>query len=502
MSLIGMDIGSTNCKAILFDAEGGQLASASREYPEVYPGPAMLELDPELVWNAIVEVLRSVAAEAGADPVKAVCFSSLGEAFTPVAADGGFLHNTICSADNRAVAQSDGWHETLGAPRVFEITGMPLHPSYTLNKIMWLREHRPDIYRSIHKCLLWPEIVHRRLGLEPRLDWTLAGRTMAFDVVGKCWASEVLRAADVSPELLATPIRPGDVVGELGREGAALTGLPPGCLVVAGGHDQPMNALGAGVIREGMAVDGMGTVECVTVAFEKPVLTETMRTHNYCCYPHAHADLYASLAFTYTSGAILRWFRDQFGRAEVAAARTEGRDVYEVLLADLPADPTGLYLVPYLAGSGTPYMDPLAKGVLVGLTLGCDRKTFIKGLLEGTCYELALNVQGLADAGVSIGRLRCTGGGSRSPYWLQLKADITGHECVTLNVSESGCQAAAMLAGVQAGVYASVEEAVGLLVKENACFEPRPAEHRRYREHFEIYRDVWPAVRDVVHKMR
>lgn len=502
MSLIGMDIGSTNCKAILFDAEGRQLAGASREYPEVYPGPAMLELNPELVWAAIREVLGSVAAQASGDPVQAICFSAIGEAFTPVAADGSFLHNTICSADNRAVAQADSWRDTLGAQGVFGITGMPLHPSYTLNKVMWLRENRPDVYARTWKNLMWPEIVHLRLGLEPRLDWTLAGRTMGFDVARRRWADGVLQAADVSPEAFATPIRPGDVVGSIGQRAAEETGLPVGCLVVAGGHDQPMNALGAGVIREGMAVDGMGTTECVTVAFDEPVLTETMRTHNYCCYSHAHADLYCSIAFNYTSGALLRWFRDQFAQADMARAQAEGSDVYDVMLSDLPAAPTGLYLVPYLAGSGTPYMDPLAKGVLVGLTLGCDRKTLIKGLLEGTCYELALNIRELADAGVGIGTLRCTGGGSRSPYWLQLKADITGHECVTLNVSESGCQAAAMLGGVQAGVYASLEQAVETLVSESSRYEPREAEHERYREHFETYRQVWPAVRDVVHTMR
>lgn len=501
MSLIGMDIGSTNCKAILFDADGNQLATASREYAEVYPGPNMIELRPDEVWQAISEVLREVSGAAGGDPVKAICFSALGEAFVPVSADGEFLYNCIVSPDNRAVAQANSWRETLGAQRVFEITGMPLHPSFTLNKIMWLREHMPEVHEKTWKYLLWPDALLLKLGLEPRLDWSLAGRTMAFDVVNKRWSDEMLDAAGVSSEMFAAPIRPGSVVGEISVAAAAETGLPEGCLVVAGGHDQPMNALGAGVIKEGMAVDGMGTVECITVAFEQPVLTDEMLSRNYCCYPHVYDELYASLAFTYTSGAILRWFRDNFARADMQQAEAEGKDVYDILLADLPEGPTGLFLVPYFAGSGTPYLDPLSKGVLVGLTLGCDRKTFIKGLLEGICYELCLNVQGLEDAGVHVQRLRCTGGGSKSAYWLQLKADITGRECVRLNVSESGCQAAAILAGVQAGEYASVEEAVGSLVKEKESFEPREAEHARYQEQFEVYREVWPAVRDVVHKM-
>ena len=501
MSLIGMDIGSTNCKAILFDEGGKQLATASREYSEVYPGPAMIELRPDDMWRAICEVIQSVCAASGDDPVQAISFSALGEAFTPVGRDGEFLYNTIVSPDNRAVEQANRWHDTLGAKRVFEITGMPLHPSFSLNKIMWLRENRPVIHEKTWKYLLWPDVIMHRLGLQPRLDWSLAGRTMAFDVVNKCWSEEMLDTAGVSSDLFAEPVRPGECVGEITAQASAETGLPVGCLVVAGGHDQPMNALGAGVIREGMAVDGMGTVECITVAFENPVTNEDMRTRNYCCYPHVCNDLYASLAFNYSSGAILRWFRDNFGRAEVQQAQAEGRDVYDILLSDLPDGPTGLYLIPYFAGSGTPYMDPLSKGVMVGLTLGCDQKTFIKGLIEGICYELALNVRGLDDAGVEVDRLRCTGGGSKSPYWLQLKADITGRECVTLNVSESGCQAAAMLAGVQAGVYGSVEEALAGLVREKQSFGPRESEHQRYAEHFEVYRSIWPAVRDVVHRI-
>lgn len=258
MSLIGMDIGSTNCKAILFDAEGNQLATASREYAEVYPGPAMIELRPDDVWSAICEVLRKVSGAAGGDPVQAVSFSALGEAFTPVGKSGEFLYNTIVSPDNRAVDEANSWRDTLGAERMFEITGMPLHPSFSLNKIMWLREHRPEVHKQTWKYLLWPDIIFYKLGLEPRLDWSLAGRTMCFDVVNKCWAEEVLEVAGISSDMLAEPIRPGSVVGQISAEASVETGLPKGCLVVAGGHDQPMNALGAGIIREGMAVDGHG----------------------------------------------------------------------------------------------------------------------------------------------------------------------------------------------------------------------------------------------------
>lgn len=500
MSLIGMDIGSTGCKAVAFDAEGNVLAQAYREYPEVYPAPGWIELRPQDMWQAICAVLGEVSSQLSSDPPQALSISALGEAFTPVDEQGNWLYNTIVSPDARAVAQAESWREKLGAQRVFEITGMPLHPSFTLNKIMWMRDERPDIHGRVWKYLLWPDMVFFKLGLEPRLDWSLAGRTMAFDVVNKCWSEEMLAAADIDPALFAEPIRPGTPVGELSQTAAEATGLPQGCLLVAGGHDQPMNALGAGIIREGMAVDGMGTVECITVAFDQPVLTQAMLRNNYCCYPHVYGDMYASLAFTYSSGSILRWYRDNFGRWHRQQAEAAGKDVYDVILADLPGGPTGLFLIPYFAGSGTPYLDALARGAILGLSLNVDEKTFVKALLEGICYEMRLNVERLAEAGVGIDRLRCTGGGAKSPVWLQLKADIIGKPAVTINVTESGCQAGAILAGVAAGVYGSVDDAVSQLVEERELFEPREQEHERYQEYYEVYKQIWPQIAELSHK--
>jgi xylulokinase len=523
MALMGLDVGSTGCKAVVFDVAGNQLTRAYREYPEIYPQAGWIELDPARVWQSVKEVIAEAAA-AVTEPVRALSISAMGETFTPVARDGNFLYNSIVSPDSRAVPQARALDEALGAERIFQITGMPAHPSFTLPKIAWMAQERPEVHQQVWKYLLWPDLIYYKLGLEPRLDYSLAGRTMAFDVVNKCWSEEMLeglntpearRAAGVSSpgpdtgngaagirplhtDLFAAPIKSGEVVGELSAAMASELGLPTGCLVVAGGHDQPMNALGAGIIKEGLAVDGMGTVECITVAFEQPVLNEAMRRHNYCCYPHVALDLYCSIAFNYSSGSVLRWYRDNFCAAQKQQAEAAGQDVYDLILADLPAGPTKLFTIPYFAGSGTPYLDPLARGAVFGLTLSCDDKTFVKGLLEGTCYEINLNIVSLAAAGVSVDRLRVTGGGSRSPLWLQLKADITGKEIVTLNVSESGCLAGAMLGGVATGEFASLAEATEALVHEKESYTPNAAQHAQYQDLYAIYAQLWPAVRDLV----
>lgn len=501
MSLLGIDIGSTGTKAIAFTPDGKVVASAYREYREVYPGPNMIELPPQDVWAAVHHVIGEVASATHHDPIETLSISAMGEAFTPIGRDGEFLHNTITSMDNRSVVQTGSLRDKVGEWEIFSITGQPLHSSYTLTKIMWLRDNCPDVHQSTWKYLLWPDVVMHRLGLEPRLDYTLAGRTMAFDIVSKAWSDTMLEAADVSPDLFASPIQSGEVVGVIPQRVAENLGLPRGVLVVAGGHDQQMNALGAGVVRQGLAVDGMGTVECVSVAFDEPVRTRDMLAHNYCVYPHVKPDMYASLAFTYSAGSILRWFRDQFGDVEKAEAEATGRDTYELMLSNLPEGPTGCFLIPYLAGSGTPYLDPLAKGALFGLSLSCDRKTIVKAILEGICYELNLNLTALAASGIHIDSLRATGGGSRNADWLQIKADITGKRVVTLNVSETGCLGGAILGAVKKGYYSSVDEACTALVQEKAEFQPREPNHSEYQRLYQVYRDLWPAIRDGTHRM-
>jgi len=500
MSLMGIDVGSTGAKAVVFDVDGRVLAQSYREYPELHPRPGFFELDPQQVWEAFVAVVGEAAASSG-DPVQALAISAIGETFVPVDERGEFLYGSILSCDGRAEQQVQQIAERLGERRVFQITGMPIHPSFTLPKLMWLRDNEPQVHAETYKYLLWPDVICSKLGLPARLDWSLAGRTMAFDVTERRWSEPMLEAAEISPELLAEPIRPGEVIGQLPSDAAQQLGLSTRCVVVAGGHDQPMNALGAGIIRQGLAVDGMGTVECVTVAFDQPVLTEAMFSHNYCCYPHVTEDMYVSLAFNYSSGSLLRWFRDNFAEADRKRAEEQGRDVYEIILEGLPDGPTGLLVLPYFAGAGTPYMDAQARGTMVGMTSSTDRKSFIKALLEGVCLDLRLNLESLEQAGVEVDRLRATGGGSKSPYWLQLKADITGCEVVTINVVESGCQAAAILAGVATGVYDSVAQAVAELVSEQTVYEPRAQVRESYQHYFGLYKQLWPTVREIVHQL-
>ena len=502
MSLLGLDIGTTGCKAIAFNVEGKLLAHAYREYGVMYPRPGWAEIDPNKVWRCVTEVISEVAHQVGSDPVKALAVTTLGETFTPIAEDGTALSNSMTYVDNRGVEQTESWKCTLGEKRVFQITGQPLHPGYSLPKLMWLKDNRPEVFNKARKFLLYADFTYFKLGLEPTIDYSLAGRTMAFDVREKKWSEEMFSTAGIDPEVMATPRPSGEVVGEIPTSIAEKLGLLKGTVAVTGGHDQPVNALGGGIISEGVAVDGMGSTECVTVGFNEPPLNDKMLASTYPVYPHVKQGMYVSLAFSYTGGNLLRWYRDTFARDMVKQAEETGADVYDLILKDLPEGPTGVYVLPHFVGTGTPYMDPDSKGTITGLTLGTTREQFVKALIEGITYELRLNLTTLEEAaGVKINRLRAVGGGARSRMWLQLKADITGKEVVSLAVSECGCLGAAILAGVGIGEYSSVDEAVELLVSEVDLFEPDPNMHEQYTERFAIYPELYPALKELIHRM-
>lgn len=502
MSLLGLDIGTTGCKAIAFNTEGEPLAHAYREYGVIYPRPGWSELDPSKVWQCVSEVIKEVAHQVSSDPVKALAVTTLGETFTPIARDGTVLSNSMTYVDNRGVEQTESWNCTLGKERVFQITGQPLHPGYSLPKLMWLKDNRPDIFNRSCKFLLYQDFTYFKLGLEPVIDYSLAGRTMAFDVREKKWSEEMFSTAGIDPGVMAAPRPSGEIVDEIPESIARELGLPGGTVAVTGGHDQPVNALGGGVVREGVAVDGMGSTECVTVAFNEPPLNEKMLASNYPVYPHVKQGMYVSLAFSYTGGNLLRWYRDTFAQDMVKEAETTGVDVYDLILKDIPEGPTEVYVVPHFVGTGTPYFDPNSKGTITGLTLGTSREQFVKALIEGVTYELRLNLETLEEAaGVSIDRLRAVGGGARSKMWLQLKADITGKEVVSLAISECGCLGAAILAGVGVGEYSSVDEAVELLVSEVDLFQPDSAMHDQYTERFSIYSELYPALKGITHRM-
>jgi xylulokinase len=501
MSLLGLDIGITGCKAVAFGLDGAILAQAYREYPLYQPHPGWMELDPGEVWQAVSEVIGSVAAAAANDPVTALSVATHGESVLPVEATGRPLGRFISAIDTRAGEQARWWDETLGRERIFQITGLPLHPMYTVNKLMWLRQRQPEVYNAAHRFLCMQDFVFHQLGLPPALDYSLAARTMALDVGRRAWSEELIELARLDLRRLSRLLPSGSIVGEVPTAAAERLGLRPGVLAVTGGHDQPAGALGCGAVAAGIAMDSTGTVECVGVASPRLVLDDALLRSNLPVSPHTAAGMTIVFGYSTTGGALLRWYRDTFGRAELDEARASGRDVYDVILEQASEGPSPVLILPHFVGSGTPWMDAASKGAILGLDLSTTRGQIVKAMLDSVSYEIKLSLDAMEAAGIAIEELRAFGGGARSPLWLQVKADIYGKPVRAMDVAEAPCLGVAILAGVAGGAFNSVEEGLARMVRATQTYHPDPARVERYAERHALFREVYPALAQLNHRL-
>jgi xylulokinase len=454
VSLLGVDVGTTGVKAVAFDGAGRMLCYSYREYAIAAPQPGWAEWDPEALWQATAQVITEAAAGAKAtgDPVTALAVCCLGLTFVPVDAQGKAVHPFIVAQDTRGVQELRWLEETFGQDRLAAITGLPSSPLYPLSKLLWLRKHRPEVFAVTRKILLVHDYVCLRLGLPPVTDYSLGSSFMVMDRRTHTWSRELLAHAQLDETLLPEMRPAGTTLGTVTEAQASALGLSPRTSVIVGGFDQMAGALGAGLVESGMAVDAIGTVDCITATLPSAAAAEGLLQGRHPRHPHVVAGLDTTLAYCFSGGSVLRWYRDTFGAAEQLVAGRAGLDVYDLLTAQIPAGLSPVMLLPHFLGSGTPSCDPTSKGALLGLTLSTTRGDIIKAILEGVCFEMRANLESLARAGVQVRTVRAVGGGARSPAWLQLKADILGCPVSTVKVSEAGCQAMAMLAGVATGV--------------------------------------------------
>ena len=496
MNYMGVDIGTSGCKAVVTDAGGRQLGSAYREYDVRFTDDGGAELDSDEVIGKCLEVIAEAASRAPARSVKALAVSSQGEAFTAVGKDGSALCNAMVSSDTRSDPYARSWPEHFGERELYDVTGHTAHPMFTLFKLLWLKENRPEVWRAAVRFLCFEDLLQFRLGLDPAMGWPLAARTMLFDVRRHEWHGAILDRIGLAPSKLARPLPSGSVAGELPEERARELGLADRALVVTGGHDQPCAALGAGVTEAGKAMYATGTVECIAPVFAEAIFDERLRHANLCTYDHTVPGRYFSVAFSLTGGNLLKWFRDEFGAAEVAEAQRSGANAYELLLASAAREPSSLMVLPYFTPSGTPYFDTATKGAILGLRLSTTRGEILRALLEGIAFEMRLNLDLLESAGCAVRELRAVGGGARSAFWTQLKSDVLGKPITVLDAPEGGCLGAAMLAcAADTGEPAAAIAEKWVRIASTCA--PRSDVSAFYRERFETYRRVYPAIRGV-----
>jgi xylulokinase len=496
MNYMGIDIGSSGCKAAVFNEEGQQLAVANREYDVIFTKDGGAELDSNEVMEKCFQVIQECTSQVEKYSIKGLGISSQGEAFTAIGAKDQALCNAMISSDMRSQPYVNKWLEKFSEEKLYQITGHTAHPMFSLFKLLWQKENKPEVWKNTRKFFCFEDLLQLRLGLEPCIGWPLAGRTMMFDVSKHEWSEEILAMVGIDLKQLANPAPSGSVVGKVAPKIADELGLSNETFVVTGGHDQPCGALGAGVTKPNMAMYATGTVECITPGFDKAIFTEELRKSNLCTYDHTVEGMYVTVAFSLTGGNILKWFRDEFSAQEIKEAEKRKINAYELILDSVSKQPSKLVVLPYFTPSGTPYFDTQTKGAIFGLQLSTSRGEFIRALLEGVAFEMRLNLEILEKSGHKINELRAIGGGAKSEMWTQLKADVTGKKITTLNVTEAGCLGVAMLA-CAADTGKSVNELAANWVQPISVLYPQSEITNWYNKRFKIYRDLYNTVKAI-----
>jgi xylulokinase len=489
MSLLGIDVGTTGCKAAVFSLEGTLLASAYEEYDVHRPQPGWAELDAAHVWNRIQTTIRRVSADSSSNPIQALAVSSLGEAMVPVTADRRIIGPSIvANFDLRGAEYLAPLRTHLDEEDLYRITGNTLGSNYSLPKLLWIQQHQPDLYRRTDRFLLWGGFVSYMLGASPAVDYSLANRTLLFDVDRGRWSQRILDLTGLDGAKLPDTVPSGTAIGTVSPHMASKLGLPHGVTVVAGAHDQCANAIGCGVVKDGQAVYGMGTFTCITPVFSQRRAPRLMLERGLNTEHHAVPGKHVSFIYN-PGGSLVKWFRDVF-----AGGGETGDDVFAALFSEMPQDPSGILVLPHFAPTGPPAFICDSTGLIAGVRLQTSRGEILKGILEGITFHLKECVDSLPPTGIEIVDYRAAGGGSRSDRWVQLCADILGQRFVRPAISEAGALGAAIIAGVGSGLYPSFETGVEAMVRLERDFEPDPRQHSLYADWYELYQQLWPTM--------
>ncbi|HUI73273.1 MAG TPA: FGGY family carbohydrate kinase [Spirochaetia bacterium] len=495
MSLLGVDVGTTGCKAAAFNPQGRLLSFAYEEYDIKSASAGRAELDPNEVWGKVVQVIRAAAGAVKGDPVQALSVSSLGEAVVPVGKDRSILGPSILNFDSRGAEYLDELRGKLDPEELYRINGNPLENWYTLPKLLWIRDNEKQLYDRTYKFLHWGSFVPFMLGAEPRIDYSLANRSLLFDMDKARWSDTIARKAGFDTSRLPDPVPSATVVGHVSEEASRLTGLPAGALIVSGAHDQCSNAVGSGVISERTAMCGMGSFLCVVPVFSKRPEPSAMIPRGLNTEHHAAPDRYVSFLYT-RGGSLVKWFRDTFARRDRDLAAEKGQDVYELLLAEMPPRPGSVVVIPRFAPMGPPDFASDAAGVIAGMTLETTRGEILRAIIEGTLFHVRDMVDSIVAAGVAIDEFRAVGGGSKSAAWVGMCADILGRPVVRTRVTEAGCLGAAVMAGIGSATFSGFPEGVDAMVSLGDRIGPDSARQREYEARYQRQCALWPMLKD------
>ena len=493
MNFLGLDVGTGGSRAVVIDMTGSVAASATVEHqPFTSPHPGWAEQDPRDWWRASEAAIRAVLKEVEPQSIKAIGLS--GQMHGSVLLDAGdeSLRPALIWCDQRTAEQCRAITEKVGAQSLIELTCNPALTGFTLPKMLWVREHEPEVWQQTRSVLLPKDYVRLRLSGDKATDVADASGTLLLDVSARKWSTEMLAATEIDEKLLPAVYESPEVTGTVSAAGNLATGLPKGTPIVAGGGDQAAGAVGMGIVRPGTVSATIGTSGVVFAASDKPSLDPKGRVHTFC---HALPKRWHVMGVTQGAGLSLRWFREQFG-----AGVDDGRDPYERLTEEagqVPSGADGLLWTPYLMGERTPHLDPNARAALVGLTASHTRAHVVRALLEGVAFSLRDTLEIFREMKVPVNEIRLGGGGARSKLWRQIQADVYGREVATVRAEEGAAYGAAILAGVGAGAWPSVDAACEAVVSVADRLKHDAASAGLLDKQYARFRMIYPALRSI-----
>jgi xylulokinase len=492
--LLSIDAGTTSIKAAVFNQEGQVLAIGREEYTLETPAPAAVELDVEVYWRACARVIQQAVADSRVrrEEIVSVCISSQGETFVPIDSSGRPLRKALVWLDNRAVEQAALVEAHFGVDVIYQHTGQPnVAPTWPACKILWLRQIEPDIFKQAAQYLLLEDYLLFRLTGQIVTERAQQTSSLFLDLHTRTWWPEMLDFVGIRVDQLGRLMDPGEPVGFLTPAVANSLGLTPATLAVTGSMDQAIGAIGSGSILPRQVTENTGGALGIIYPVDRPIFDPQRRLP---CYFHARAGQFVLLPWGQTAGMALRWFRDQFFAKEIHDARLAGRDPYALMTAEaahIPPGCEGLVALPHLEGAFCPEFNANARAVFFGATLRHTRAHFTRSILESVAYMLKKNLDIVQQIGGIVLELRSTGGGARSPLWLQIKADVLQMPITTVKVEEASLLGAAILGAVTTGVYPNLETAVKQMVHVHDRIEPNPAQMSAYQAGYAAYLELY-----------
>ena len=495
---IGIDIGTSGTKTVLFDSLGRKQASSTIEYPLYQPQNGWAEQDPADWKNAVFASVADVVANSRVDPTDIVGIGLSGQmhGLVMLDKDGNALRRSIIWCDQRTAAECADIENLVGKKRLIEISANPALTGFTASKILWVRKNEPEIYARCRHILLPKDYIRYELCGVFATEVSDASGMQLLDVPHRCWSDELLTRLGIDGDLLGKVYESPEITGRLTPEAAAKCGLPAGIPVVGGAGDNAAAAVGVGVVANGRAFTTIGTSGVVFAHTDNPAIDPGGRVHTFCC---AVPGAWHLMGVTQAAGLSLHWLRDTVCTAEMAEAEKAGVDPYRIMDDEAAKSPIGanrLIYLPYLMGERTPHLDPNCRGTFVGLSAIHERGDLIRAVLEGVCYSLKDCLEILSGMGAAPELMRVCGGGGKSPLWRQMLADVFGMPTMTLESDEGPALGVAILAMVGAGLYPDVVAACDKIVRAKETYQSNPDSTAKYAEFYKIYDRLYIDLKD------